>query len=520
MAVGKVYLVGAGPGDPGLLTLKGRACLEKAEVVVYDRLVDARLLRYVPPDAELIYAGKAPGRHTLGQEAINALLVARARAGKVVVRLKGGDPFVFGRGGEEAEVLAAYGIPFEVVPGVTAAVAVPAYAGIPVTHRRFNDSLVIITGHEDPDRETRLSWDGLAPGAATLVFLMGRQNLAAICARLVARGWDAATPVAVIERGTTPEQRTVVGTLADIARRAAAAGVGHPAVIVVGKVVGLRPGLAWREEAPLFGRRIVVTRAAGQACGLAEALEASGAAVVEFPTIALVPPRDPRPLEAAVDRAGSYDWLIFTSANGVAMFCARLWARGRDGRALARARIAAIGAATARALRTWGLRADVVPQQYQAEGLLAALAGEELAGKRVLWPRAAVVRPVLAKGLRARGAVVDEVVAYETVMPQTDGSSLRSLLERGRVDAITFTSSATVKNFCALCGAGAASLLRGVAVASLGPVTSQTARALGLTVAVEARTATVEALAEALVAYFREAPRPAGRAVSGGGVDD
>lgn len=504
MDVGKVYLVGAGPGDPGLLTVKGRACLEKAEVVVYDRLANLRLLRYAPPQAELIYAGKKPGGHSLSQEAINDLLVAKAKEGKVVVRLKGGDPFVFGRGGEEAEALAAHGIPFEVVPGVTAAVAVPAYAGIPVTHRRYNSSLAIVTGNEEPGKEKdTVAWDKLAGGVGTLVFLMGRQNLPAICAQLIKHGRDPATPVAVIERGTTPEQRTVVGTLENIERLAGEAGITNPAVIVVGEVVALREKLAWREKEPLFGRRIVITRALAQAGTLAAALEARGAEAWEFPTIEIVPPADPGPLEKAAAEVGSYDWLIFTSANGVKAFLERLFARGKDGRSLSGVKIGVIGEATARALREWGLQADLVPEDYRAEGLLAALEGEEMAGKRVLLPRAEVVRPVLARGLRERGAAVDEVVAYRTVPPKTQSAALRSLLEDGRVDAITFTSSSTVRNFYAVFGEETPSLLRGVAVASIGPVTSETARELGLTVSIEASTSTVPGLVEAIVKYFQ-----------------
>jgi uroporphyrinogen III methyltransferase/synthase len=473
-------------------------------VVVYDRLVNPQLLRYAPPGAELIYAGKQPGGHALSQEVINALLVAKAREGKIVVRLKGGDPFVFGRGGEEAEALADQGIPFEVVPGVTAAVAVPAYAGIPVTHRRYNSSLAIVTGNQEPGKEKgAIAWDKLAGGASTLVFLMGRQNLAAICAQLHKHGRDPATPVAVIERGTTPSQRTVVGTLADIEQRASKAGIRNPAVIVVGGVVALREKLAWREKEPLFGRRIVITRALAQAGTLAQALEDLGAEVWEFPTIEIVPPTDASPLARAAAEASSYDWLIFTSANGVKAFFECLFAQGRDSRSLSGVKIAVIGEATARALRHWGLQADLIPTHYRAEGLLAALEGEEMAGKRVLLPRAEAARPILAEGLRQRGAVVDEVVAYRTVPPRSQTEAMRALLAGGGVDAITFTSSSTVRNFCALFGSDAPGLLRGVAVASIGPVTSETARELGLPVTVEAAVSTVPGLVEAIVQYFQ-----------------
>jgi uroporphyrinogen III methyltransferase/synthase len=472
---------------------------------VYDRLVNPQLLRFAPPEAELIYVGKEPGTKAFTQEDINRLLADKARQGKVVVRLKGGDPFVFGRGGEEAEALAASGIPFRVVPGVTAAVAVPAYAGIPVTHRRFNSAFSVLTGHRQEGEDPALAPPPEGDACGTMIFLMGRQNLARICARLRDKGLDPDTPVAVIERGTTSDQRTVVGNLANIEEEVARTGLSNPVVTVVGRVVELRQTLAWKEKEPLFGRRIVVTRAASQAEGLRLALEDLGAEVLEFPLLEVAPPSDPRPLERAVERAarGGYDWLVFTSANGVEAFFGCLFARGRDARSLAATRIAAIGPATARALGSFGLRPEVLPPEYRAEGLLAALAEHDLAGRRVLLPRAEVVRPVLSRGLREMGAVVEEVTAYRTARPRNDPEQLRRLLSAGRVQAVTFTSPSAVKHYCELFGDEAASLLGGAAVASIGPVTSEAAREYGLRVDVEARPYTAEGLVGALVEYFK-----------------
>ncbi len=503
-SVGKVYLIGAGPGDPGLLTLKGRRCLEAADVVVYDYLANEALLAHARPDAERIYVGKRGGDHTLPQDQITARLVAQARAGKTVARLKGGDPFIFGRGGEEAEELRAAGIPFEVVPGVTSAIAAPAYAGIPLTHRDFTSSVAFITGHEDPDQpRSDIAWDKLATGVGTLVFLMGVGNLGEIVAQLTRHGRSPETPVALIRWGTRADQQTVTGVLRDIEARVAAARLKPPAIIVVGEVVALREKLRWAEAQPLFGRRIVVTRAREQASALAERLQAEGAEILEFPAIEIVPPEDWGPLDAALARIADYRWILFTSANGVRFFWERLGAAGRDARSLAQARVAAIGPATAEALRAHGIAPDVVPAEFQAEGLLAALAAEPLAGARVLIPRAAEAREVLPAELERRGAAVDVVPAYRTVQSARDAKGLRDLLKAGRVHAVTFTSSSTVTNFCdALGGDDLPALLEGVTIACIGPITAGTARERGLTPHIVCADYTIPALVSALAAHF------------------
>ncbi len=507
---GKVYLIGAGPGDPGLLTLKGQRCLAAADVVVYDYLANDALLVHARPDAERIYVGKRGGDHTLAQDQITALLVQQARAGKTVARLKGGDPFIFGRGGEEAEELRAAGIPFEVVPGVTSAVAAPAYAGIPLTHRDFTSSVAFITGHEDPEKpRSDIAWDKLATGVGTLVFLMGVGNLPEIVAQLTRHGRSPETPVALIRWGTRADQQTVTGTLRDIVDRVAAAKLKPPAVIVVGEVVALREKLRWAEDRPLFGRRIVVTRAREQASALAERLQAEGAEVLEFPAIEIVPPESWGPLDAAVGRIAEYRWILFTSANGVRFFWERLRAAGRDARSLAPARVAAIGPATADALRARGIEPDLVPAEYKAEGILAALAAEPLAGARVLIPRATEAREALPAELEKRGAKVDVVPAYRTIQSTREAKSLQELLAARRVDAVTFTSSSTVTNFCQALGeAELAALLDGVTIACIGPITAGTAQQQGLTPHIVCADYTIPALVTALAAHFARPPNP------------
>ncbi|MBI3002056.1 MAG: uroporphyrinogen-III C-methyltransferase [candidate division NC10 bacterium] len=498
---GKVYLVGAGPGDPGLLTLRGKSCLEEAEVVVYDALANPTLLRHARPEVECIFVGKRAGAPGLPQEEINRLLVARCEAGQVVVRLKGGDPFIFGRGGEEAEALAAAGCAFEVVPGVTSAVAVPAYAGIPLTHRDLAATVAFVTGHEDPTKEeSGVPWDALARGIGTLVFLMGVGTLPTIARRLVAHGRSPETPVAVIRWGTTPRQQTVVGTLADIAERVQAAGLTAPAITVVGEAVRLRQVLNWFERKPLFGKTVVVTRAREQASAFAQILEAAGAEVLEAPAIALVPPASWGPLDEALARPDTYAWVLFTSANGVRAFAERLMARGLDWRALGACRLAAIGTATAEALHAYGMRADRVAEEFTAEGLLAAFAEEPVAGKRFLLPRAEVARETLPEELRRRGAAVDVVPVYRTVPDRSAGLALREALTARRVAAVTFTSSSTVENFIeTLKGEDLPALLDGVWIACIGPVTAAAARRHGLRPDILPATHTIPALAEALV---------------------
>jgi len=478
-----VYLVGAGPGDPGLLTRRGEELLRAADVVVYDRLAPAALLQLARPDALLVDVGKAPGDVTMNQDDINALLVEHGRARREVVRLKGGDPFVFGRGGEEAEACIAAGVPFEVVPGITSAIAAAAYAGIPVTHRRVSTSFTVVTGHEDPTKDgSDTRWDALAQSGGTLVVLMGAGRIDEIAKALIAGGRPESTPVAAVRFGTRADQRTVRATLGTIAQ----AGVRSPSAIVVGDVAAL--DLAWFERRPLFGRTVVVTRAREQASELSARLGALGAAVVELPAIRCVPNAFTLP------DLTLYDWLMFTSANGVDAFFERgLAASGRDARALAGVSIGAIGPGTAAALARRGLRADLVPERFVAESLLEAF--PEGSG-RVLLARADAARDVLPEGLTAKGYDVDVLRVYRTE-PVTPDPEVLERVRGGVVDAITFTSSSTVDNFCDAVGPiGSESQPH---VVSIGPVTSASARARGLRVDAEAEPHTIDGLVDALV---------------------
>ena len=509
-APGKVFLVGAGPGDPGLITVTGLERIRGADVIVYDRLVSARLLEHARPDAELIYVGKTPSvgqgpsPDTLGedghdQDSINRTLIEQAREGRTVVRLKGGDPFVFGRGGEEAEALRAAGIPFEVVPGVTSAVAVPAYAGIPVTHRGVASSFAVITGHESPEKdETAIDWVHLATATDTLIFLMGVRNLPDIVTRLTDHGRSPQAPVAVIQWGTTPEQRTVTGSLADIVSRVEQADLRPPAITVVGEVVRLRETIAWFENRPLFGKRVLITRTRRQASNLARLLADEGAIPVELPSIEIEPIEDRKAVDAAIEtlRTGGYAWVAFTSANAVDLFFEQLAERGLDTRAFSGARIAAIGPATAGSLAARGLRADVVPDEYVAEAVVEALRGQIAVGDRVLLPRAESARAELVRGLEAMGAAVDEIPIYRAAVPSEASPEALAELREGRIDIVTFTSSSTVRNLVAMLGDGSA--LERPLIACIGPITSQTARELGLRVDVQASEYTVEGLVAAL----------------------
>ena len=510
-APGKVYLVGAGPGDPGLLTLKGQRVMREADVIVLDYLANPELLLEAKPGAEIVYVGRHAAER-MSQDEINQLIVDRARQGKTVCRLKGGDPFIFGRGGEEAEPVAASGVPFEIVPGVSAGYAVPAYAGIPLTHRQLSSTVLFITGHEDPEKEggSNLDWEKIAHGASTLVFFMSVSTLPQISRKLIEAGRAPSTPAATIRWGTRGEQQVVVATLATIAERAQAAGIKPPALTVVGDVVTLREKLQWFERLPLFGERILITRAREQAAELAEPLRALGAETIELPVIAIEDPEGPEDraaLDRAIERLRDYDWLIFTSANGVRKFAERLAESGTDIRTLAGKKICAIGPATAGELRKHLLTVDVVPHSYVAEGLLEALASEPVAGKRFLIPRAKVARDVLPEELRKRGAVVDVVEAYRTILP-TEGAArtefgerVESIFARHQPTLIVFTSSSTVTNLLRLIPSGKrAAYLDGVRIASIGPITSRTARRAGLAVAIEAREHTIPALIEAIVA--------------------
>jgi uroporphyrinogen III methyltransferase/synthase len=507
-----VYLVGAGPGDPGLITVKGVECLAKAEVVIYDYLASPTLLKHAAPGAELIYVGKKGGDHTLPQEEINALIVRKAREAKVVTRLKGGDPFVFGRGGEEAEALVDAGIPFEVVPGVTSAVAAPAYAGIPLSHRRLTATIAFVTGHEDPTKEaSNIDWPALARGIGTLVFFMGVKNLPNIVRELTSNGRSPQTPAALVRWGTTPAQATVSGTLADIVDKVKQAGLAAPAIIVVGEVVGLRDKLAWFERRPLMGRRIVVTRSREQASDLVRALSELGAECLECPTIEAAPPDDSGPLDGAIAELARFDWIVFTSVNVVSFFFDRLFHLGKDARALGHLCTAAIGPATADRLKSFGLSSDLVPETYVAESIIAALRTRDIRGKRILLPRAQVARPILPEALTAMGAAVREVAAYQTRHAAADAGQLIDQLADHRIDLVTFTSSSTVKNFKALLPSDRVDeLAAGLPAACIGPVTADTARKLGFEVRLVAAEYTIPGLCNAILDYFRGPGNAAG----------
>jgi uroporphyrinogen III methyltransferase/synthase len=517
---GRVFLVGAGPGDLKLLTLRGLECLEQADVVVYDRLASAELIERAKPSAERVYVGKGPGRHTMTQDEINRLLVERASSGRVVVRLKGGDPYVFGRGGEEGLALAAAGVPFEVVPGVTSAIAGPSFAGIPITHRGIATSFTVATGHEDPTKaESGIRWRELALGADTLVFLMGVEYLDHIVARLREAGRPTDEPAAAIRWATTPEQEVVTGTLGDIAQRVRSAGLRPPAVLVVGRVVALRPQLDWRARLPLAGLRVLVTRARQQASQLSARLVDLGASPIEYPTIEIRPADDPRALDEALARLARFGWVIFTSTNGVESFFARLAANGRDARALGACRVAAIGPSTAAALRAHGIRADWIPDRFLTDGILEGFRQFELRDVDVLLARADIAPPALADGLRAQGTRVTEVTAYRTVPADASRDRLLDALERRAVDVVTLTSSSTVRNLVDGLG-GRLDLLEGVTIACIGPITAATAAKLGLTVDVQAEEHTIDGLVAALVEWKRKAvSRQASGAGSGAGRD-
>ena len=502
---GKVYLIGAGPGDIKLITVKGLECIQKADVIVYDRLANPRLLSYRRPDAELIYVGKAPDRHTLTQDEINQVLVEEGLKGKIVARLKGGDPYVFGRGGEEGEELRKAGVAFEEVPGITSAISVPAYAGIPITHRDFTSSFTVITGHEEPGKETsNINWPRLAQDPGTLVFLMGVGNLPQIVEKLIANGKNEKTPIALIRWGTRPEQQVVTGTLENIVAVVAQAGLKSPAIIIIGQVVTLRDTLRWFEDQPLFGKRVLVTRSREQASVLSEKLESLGAEAWEYPTIKIKEPEALAALDEAVANAGTYSWIIFTSVNGVKAFFQRLRAQKLDIRSLKEAKICAIGPKTAEALEERGLLVDVMPEVFRAEAVLEALQGRIQPGDKILLPRADLARLVLVDSLQQLGAQVDEVVAYQTVL--ADAADTQLLLEKlraGEIHVLTFTSSSTVTNFLQLIG-DQRQLLEGITVACIGPITAETAKKNGLSVDICAEQYTIDGLVEAIQRYFAQ----------------
>ena len=501
---GKVYLVGAGPGDPGLITVKGQEILRRAEVIIYDYLANPTLLKLAPPEAERVYVGKRAGCHHYPQEEITRLLLKKAREGKRVARLKGGDPFIFGRGGEEAQALAAAGIPFEVVPGVTAAVAAAAYAGIPLTHRDHTTTLGFVTGHEDPAKKlSSLDWEKLATAVGTLVFYMGMANLENICEQLVTHGRAAETPVVVVRWATMPRQETLTGTLATITAKVRSADFKPPAVIFVGEVNTLRNELRWFDNRPLSGRRVLVTRAAGQAESLTNALAELGAEPVVIPTIEIVPPPSFAALDRAIRELARMDYLVLTSANAVAAFFDRLAVQGLDARALAGLKIVVVGPKSAEALAARGVLADLMADDFRAEGVVGLLK-DRVFGKRLLYPKAALARELIPLELRAAGAEVIDPLAYASAPPADAADQLQQALA-DRLDLLTFTASSTVQNFVDLLDAESLTLARQVPVAAIGPLTGETARSLGFSIVIEPERSTLDDMLETIENYFRPA---------------
>jgi uroporphyrinogen III methyltransferase/synthase len=504
MKPGKVFLVGAGPGDPGLITQKGLERLKAADVIVFDRLLDESLLESARPDVEKIYVGKASSDHTMVQSEINRLLVKKALAGKNVVRLKGGDPFVFGRGGEEAEELLKNKIEFEIIPGITSAISVPAYAGIPVTHRGVASSFAVITGHEVPGKtESSINWANLATGVDTLVFLMGLQNLPEIVNKLLENGRAQDVPVAVIKDGTRPQQVAVTGTLNDIVARVKESKLTSPAIILVGEVVNLRKTLSWFDNRPLFGKRILVTRSRQQASALSKLLAERGAQPVELPAISIESIKDNQPLKLAISNLAHYQWVIFTSVNGVSAFFESFGELNLDSRALGGTKIGAIGPATAGALECHGIKADFQPEVFTSECIIKGLGKLKISGQNILLPRADIADDVLVKDLIQLGARPEEVIAYRTSPAVEAISKAKEMLSSGKIDVITFASSSTVSSLISALGSKKAALKK-IKVASIGPKTSETAVKAGLKVDIEASQQTLPGLVSAIEDYFRK----------------
>ena len=522
MQKGKVYIVGAGPGDISLLTLKGLKCLQKAEVVIYDFHLNAQVLNYISHDAEFIYAGKRGGQHTMTQDEINRTLVEKAREGKIICRLKGGDPFVFGRGGEEAETLAGENIEFEIVPGVSSAIAAPAYAGIPLTHRLYSSSLAIVPGYEDPSKEeSSIDWQKLATGVGTIVFLMTVKNISLVCKKLIDNGRSPDTPVAVIRWGTRADQTTLVGNLKTMPDLIKENEIKPPAVMVVGEVVRLREILNWYEKKPLFGQRILITREHSEGY---ESLEELGAEIIEFRTIEIVPPEDWAELDNSIDKIESYNWLILTSANGVKFLFRRLFEKEKDIRDLKGIKICAVGTKTAEAINKLGIKVDLVPEEFNAEGLISAIVqkcksakerndktselpsfrASELKGLKFLLPRAEVAREVLPEMIKELGGEIDVVTAYRAVKPETHGKRLKRFLKEGKITIATFTSAATFNNFIEIAGEDAEDLLKDVAITVIGPVTAKAIEKAGLKVSIMPKEATIEAMVNEIIKWAKK----------------
>lgn len=497
---GKVYIMGVGPGDYRLITLKAIECIGKADVIVYDRLVNERLLKYAREKAELIYVGKMPDCHAVPQEGINEILVKKALEGKIVARVKGGDPFLFGRGGEEAEALLDHEIEFEVIPGITSAISVPAYAGIPVTHRDCCSSLHIITGHERPDKtSSSLDYEVLAKLEGTLVFLMGVKNLPDIAANLIRYGKDSSTPAAVIEKGTTIDQRVVTGTLQDITVKITDAGIKSPAIIVIGDVVKLRDKLKWFPKGSLAGKRVVVTRCREQSSKLVEKVEELGGEAVEFPTIKIQGLEDYSRFDAVLGDLDSFNWLVFTSVNGVSHFFSRMKTLKIDIRKLAHMKICAVGKATAEELDNRGLFVDFVPEKFTTEALLDGLISNVKQGEKILMARADIANEDLATGLKEKNIVFEDLVAYKTVPDSSNKERVIELLKECKIDFVTFTSSSTVNNFVSIIGYENLTLLKDTKVVCIGPVTADTAQKIGLKVYSVAHEYTIDGLVQKLI---------------------
>ncbi len=512
MKKGKVYLIGAGPGDIGLLTLKGLKCLQKAEAVVYDFHLNAQILNYIDHDAEFIYAGKRGGHHAMTQDEINQAIVEKAKEGKIVCRLKGGDPFVFGRGGEEAEVLVNEGIEFEIIPGVSSSIAAPAYAGIPLTHRKYSSSFAVITGNEDTTKqESSIDWAKLANGFDTLVFLMGIKNISAITSKLIEHGKPPEMPVAIVRWGTRPDQKTVVSNLKDIAGFVKEESIKPPAVMIVGDVVRLRDTLTWYEKKPLFGHRILITRDYTEDY---EPLQDLGAEIFEFPTIVTAQPESYKELDNAINRISSYNWLIFTSANGFKYFIQRLLHNHVDIRDLKGIKVCAIGTKTAESVRQYGIKVDIIPDEFNAEGLVetfikeqvSMVSGQELKGLKILLPRAEVAREVFPQKVRELGGEIDTPTAYRAIKPVKHGKRLKRFLKEGRISVATFTSAATFNNFIDIMGDDASHVLHDVTIAAIGPVTAKAIEKAGLKVTIMPKEATIKAMVNEIIKWATAKP--------------
>ena len=496
MKRGKVYLIGAGPGDIGLLTIKGFKCLQKAEAVVYDFHLNAQILNYINHEAEFIYAGKRGGHHAMTQDEINQALVNKAKEGKIVCRLKGGDPFIFGRGGEEAEELVKEGIEFEIIPGVSSSIAAPAYAGIPLTHRKYSSSFAVITGNEDITKpESTIEWAKLAYGFDTLVFLMGVKNLSAITSKLIEHGKSPDTPAAVVRWGTRPDMKTVVSDLKNIANIVKEENIRPPAVMVIGNVVKLRETLKWYENKPLFGQRVLVTREYTEDYS---PLEDLGAEIFEFPTIKIAPPENYKELDETIEKIETYNWLIFTSANGFQYFIQRLLDKEKDIRDLKGIKICAIGTKTAGKINNYGIKVDLIPEEFNAEGLIKAF-GQNLKGIKILLPRAEKAREIFPEKVSELGGEIDTPVAYRAIKPEKHGKRLKRFLKEGRITIATFTSAATFNNFIDIMGDDALDVLKDVTIAVIGPVTAKAIEKAGLKVSIMPEEATIKAMVDEII---------------------